>query len=37
VKHRRFATVDGALISRMGPRIVQGAERLCEAIEQARQ
>jgi iron complex transport system substrate-binding protein len=36
VKAGRFALVDGDLIGRMGPRFVQGAERLCEAIDKAR-
>jgi len=37
VKHQRFAMIDGDLIGRMGPRFVQGARQLCEAIDQARQ
>jgi iron complex transport system substrate-binding protein len=37
VKHRQFATVDADLIGRMGPRFVQGASALCDAIERARQ
>ena len=36
VKHQRFALIDGDLIGRMGPRFVQGARRLCEAIDAAR-
>jgi iron complex transport system substrate-binding protein len=36
VKAGRFALIDGDLIGRMGPRFVQGAERLCEAIDKAR-
>ncbi len=36
VKQQRFATIDGNLIGRMGPRFVQGAAALCEAIERAR-
>ncbi|MFO1339164.1 MAG: cobalamin-binding protein [Burkholderiaceae bacterium] len=36
VKHDRFALIDGDLIGRMGPRFVQGARRLCEAIDTAR-
>lgn len=36
VRHQRFAQIDGDLIGRMGPRFVQGARRLCEAIDAAR-
>jgi iron complex transport system substrate-binding protein len=36
VKAQRFALVDGDLINRMGPRFVQGARQLCEAIDRAR-
>jgi iron complex transport system substrate-binding protein len=36
VKTQRFALVDGDLINRMGPRFVQGARQLCEAIDRAR-
>jgi len=36
VKQQRFATIDGNLIGRMGPRFVEGAAALCEAIERAR-
>jgi hypothetical protein len=36
VKRQRFATIDGNLIGRMGPRFVEGAQRLCEAIDGAR-
>jgi iron complex transport system substrate-binding protein len=36
VRHQRFALIDGDLIGRMGPRFVQGARRLCEAIDAAR-
>lgn len=36
VKLQRFATVDGNLIGRMGPRFVAGATALCEAIERVR-
>jgi iron complex transport system substrate-binding protein len=36
VKHKRFAVIDGNLLGRMGPRFVQGAARLCEAIDAAR-
>jgi iron complex transport system substrate-binding protein len=37
VKRQRFALVDGSLIGRMGPRFVEGAAALCDAIETARQ
>ena len=36
VKQQQFASIDGDLIGRMGPRFVDGAAALCEAIEQAR-
>ena len=36
VKRQRFAAIDGNLIGRMGPRFVEGAERLCQAIAEAR-
>jgi iron complex transport system substrate-binding protein len=36
VKQQRYASVDGDLIGRMGPRFVEGAAALCEAIERAR-
>lgn len=36
VKQRRFAAIDGDLIGRMGPRFVQGAAALCEAIDRVR-
>jgi iron complex transport system substrate-binding protein len=36
VRNGRFATIDGELISRMGPRFVQGAQQLCDAIDSAR-
>ena len=36
VKHRRYASIDGDLIGRMGPRFVDGAAALCEAIDRAR-
>ena len=36
VKQQHFATIDGNLIGRMGPRFVEGAATLCEAIERAR-
>jgi iron complex transport system substrate-binding protein len=32
----RFATIDGDLIGRMGPRFVDGASALCEAIDRSR-
>lgn len=36
VKQQRYASIDGNLIGRMGPRFVAGAADLCEAIERAR-
>lgn len=36
VKRQRHASIDGDLIGRMGPRFVDGAAALCEAIERAR-
>ena len=36
VRQQRFASIDGDLIGRMGPRFVEGAAGLCEAIEGAR-
>lgn len=36
VKRNRFATIDGSLIVRMGPRFVDGAQALCDAIDRAR-
>ena len=36
VKQQQFATIDGNLIGRMGPRFVEGAAALCEAIQLAR-
>jgi iron complex transport system substrate-binding protein len=36
VRHGRFASIDGDLIGRMGPRFVDGARALCEAIDRAR-
>jgi iron complex transport system substrate-binding protein len=36
VKQQHFAAIDGNLIGRMGPRFVDGAAALCEAIERAR-
>jgi iron complex transport system substrate-binding protein len=36
VKAGRFALIEGDLIGRMGPRFVQGAKQLCDAIDAAR-
>jgi iron complex transport system substrate-binding protein len=36
VKRQRYASIDGDLIGRMGPRFVEGATALCAAIERAR-
>lgn len=36
VKHKRYALLPPDLLGRMGPRFVEGAEMLCEAIEGAR-
>jgi iron complex transport system substrate-binding protein len=36
VKQQRYASIDGNLIGRMGPRFVDGAAALCEAIERTR-
>jgi iron complex transport system substrate-binding protein len=36
VRNQQFAHLDGDLIGRMGPRFVQGAAALCEAIDRAR-
>ena len=36
VEQQRFASIDGNLIGRMGPRFVEGAVALCQAIERAR-
>jgi iron complex transport system substrate-binding protein len=36
VRQQRFASIDGDLIGRMGPRFVDGAAALCEAIDRAR-
>ena len=36
VRQKQFVFVDGDLIGRMGPRFVQGAAALCEAIDRAR-
>jgi iron complex transport system substrate-binding protein len=35
-KHHQFARIDGNLITRSGPRFVDGARELCQAIERAR-
>ena len=37
VRQQRYASIDGNLIGRMGPRFVDGAAALCDAIEAARQ
>ena len=36
VRLQHFASIDGDLIGRMGPRFVDGAARLCEAIDRVR-
>ena len=36
-RHGEFANIDGDLISRSGPRFVDGARELCVAIDRARQ
>ncbi len=36
-RHGEFANIEGALISRSGPRFVDGARELCVAIDRARQ
>lgn len=36
VRHKRFAVLDGNLLGRMGPRFVQGARAMCEAIDGVR-
>ena len=36
VKQQRHASIDGDLIGRMGPRFVEAAAALCEAIERSR-
>jgi iron complex transport system substrate-binding protein len=36
VKQQRLVSIDGNLIGRMGPRFVEGAGALCDAIERAR-
>ena len=36
VKRQHFASIDGDLIGRMGPRFVEGAAGLCQAIERVR-
>ena len=36
VRHRRYALLPPELLGRMGPRFVDGAQLLCEAIDRAR-
>ena len=36
VRQQRFASIDGDLIGRMGPRFVEGAAALCEAVDAVR-
>jgi len=36
VKHRRYALLPPELLGRMGPRFVDGAQLLCEALDEAR-
>ena len=36
VKQQRYVSINGDLMGRMGPRFVEGAGALCEAIERAR-
>ena len=36
VKQQRLVSIDGNLIGRMGPRFVEGADALCDAIQRAR-
>ncbi|HET9822712.1 MAG TPA: cobalamin-binding protein [Burkholderiaceae bacterium] len=36
VRRGQWARIDGDLVGRMGPRFVEGAERLCRAIDAAR-
>jgi len=36
VKHRRYALLPPELLGRMGPRFVDGAQLLCEALDKAR-
>ena len=36
VRQKQFAFVEGDLVGRMGPRFVQGAAALCDAIDRAR-
>jgi iron complex transport system substrate-binding protein len=36
VKRQRFASIDGNLIGRMGPRFVDGAAALCRAVDEGR-
>jgi iron complex transport system substrate-binding protein len=37
VKRGNLLTVDGELLTRPGPRVVDGAAQLCEAFEAVRQ
>jgi len=37
VQHAQFAHVEGDLLDRSGPRFVDGARELCEAVDRARQ
>ena len=37
VRHGNLLTVDGELLTRPGPRTVEGAARLCEALDRVRQ
>ena len=36
VKHQRLSIVDGGIMLRLGPRIIEGLELMCEAIDDAR-
>jgi len=36
VKHQRYALLPPELLGRMGPRFVEGAQLLCEALDKAR-
>jgi len=37
VRHKNLFTLDGDLLNRAGPRMIQGAAAMCEVLEQARQ
>lgn len=37
VRHNRLYTLNGDLLNRAGPRMIEGTRHLCEALEQARQ